>query len=73
MSAHAAGRTVMGAVPGWFLPLLLPPQQLPCLPAKNGSRNCCEYPSCRHAGAPSGGCSSTRGLYSTSWMRPSKV
>ena len=27
----------------------------------------------RHAGAPSGGCSSTRGLYSTSWMRPSKV
>ncbi|MBB5085262.1 epoxide hydrolase N-terminal domain-containing protein [Nonomuraea endophytica] len=26
----------------------------------------------RHAGAPSGGCSSTRGLYSTSWMRPSK-
>ena len=27
----------------------------------------------RHAGAPSGGCSSTRGLYSTSWTRPSKV
>lgn len=27
----------------------------------------------RHAGTPSGGCSSTRGLYSTSWMRPSKV
>jgi hypothetical protein len=27
----------------------------------------------RHAGVPSGGCSSTRGLYSTSWMRPSKV
>lgn len=27
----------------------------------------------RHAGAPSGGGSSTRGLYSTSWMRPSKV
>ena len=27
----------------------------------------------RHAGPPSGGCSSTRGLYSTSWMRPSKV
>ncbi|WP_405697802.1 alpha/beta hydrolase [Streptomyces sp. NBC_01185] len=26
-----------------------------------------------HAGTPSGGCSSTRGLYSTSWMRPSKV
>ncbi len=26
-----------------------------------------------HAGAPSGGCSSTRVLYSTSWMRPSKV
>ena len=28
---------------------------------------------CRQAGVPSGGCSSTRGLYSTSWMRPSKV
>lgn len=27
----------------------------------------------RHAGTPSGGCSSTRGLYSTSWMRPSNV
>ena len=27
----------------------------------------------RHAGALSGGCSSTRGLYSTNWMRPSKV
>ncbi|GAA2136505.1 hypothetical protein GCM10009802_45380 [Streptomyces synnematoformans] len=27
----------------------------------------------RHAGAPSGGCSSRRGLYSTIWVRPSKV
>src|SRR3954451_18428253 len=27
----------------------------------------------RQAGVPSGGCSSSRGLYSTSWMRPSKV
>lgn len=26
-----------------------------------------------HTGMPSGGCSSTRGLYSTSWIRPSKV
>lgn len=27
----------------------------------------------RHPGTPSGGCSSTRGLYSTNWMRPSNV
>jgi hypothetical protein len=59
-----------------------PPKCGPCYSRLSNSRACQlttgteavgSTPPCRHAGAPSGGCSSTRGLYSTSWMRPSKV